>query len=122
MRILVYFTLIALIITAPRASEAQRRYNVYKTDRFGNKGVFSKPEAIIEENSLTGDWEVYEPSPLGFPNISRGPSYIIERDPLSSALDHDHDDDRHHNQDDDTFRRHHHHHHDDEGCNEEYGE
>jgi ABC-type nickel/cobalt efflux system permease component RcnA len=121
MRILLYLTLMTLMINAPIASEAQRRYNVYKTDRFGNKSVFAKPEAIIEENSLTGDWEVYEPSSSGFPDISRGPSYIIERDSLSGALDNDHDDDHHHH-DDDSFRHQHHHHNDDEGCDEEYGE
>ena len=119
MRIVGSLSLMALMITVPSASEAQRRYNVYKTDGFGNKGVFSKPEAIIEENSLTGDWEVYERSPSGFPDITRGPSYIIERDPLSSARDNDHEDDHHHHyhQEDDTFRRHHHH--DGEECDEE---
>lgn len=116
MRILVSLTFMVLMITAPNASEAQRRYNVYKTDSFGNKGLFSKPEAIIEENSLTGDWEVYEPTMFGSPDTLRGPTYIIEKDSLSGLSDHVHD---HHHLGDESLRDHHHHHDDGHDCDEE---
>ena len=116
MRILAPLTLVAAMMTSPCASEAQRRYNVYRTDRFGNKGLFSTPEAIIEENSLTGDWEVYEATPFGFPDTLRGPTYIIESDSLSGLRHHDHE---HDHPDDESFRRHYHDQDDGEDCDKD---
>jgi hypothetical protein len=117
MRTTMILALSTLIITAPSVGEAQRRYKVYKTDRFGNKGILSEPEAIIEQDSLSGDWEVYEATPFGFPDTLRGPIYIIENDSLRSLSHRHHDDDF-------NDEEHHHHHHpnDDTDCDREHAD
>lgn len=115
MRISIILALFTLIITAPSVGEAQRRYKVYKTDNFGHKGLLSEPGAIIEQNPLSGDWEVYETTPLGFPDTLHGPTYIIENDSLFSLSR------RHRDADDDEDDELHHHHHrnDDTECDGE---
>jgi hypothetical protein len=75
--------------------------------------VFSQPEAIIEENSLTGDLEVYEATPFGFPDTLRGPTYVIERDSLSGLGRHEHE---HDHPEDESLRRHSFDHNDGEEC------
>lgn len=115
MRVPMLLTLLTIIIAAPEGSEAQRRYRVYKTDSFGNKGILSEPEAFIEQNPLSGDWEVYRSTPLGFPDTLHGATYIIENDSLRS-LSH-----RHHDDDFNEEERHHHHHpNDDTDCDREH--
>jgi hypothetical protein len=112
MRVPILLTLI--IIAAPDVSEAQRRYKVYKTDSFGNKGILSEPEAFIEQNPLSGDWEVYRSTPLGFPDTLHGPTYIIENDSLFSLSRRHRDPDFKEEQE-----HHHHHHHDETECENE---
>jgi len=114
MRVPMLLTLLTIIIAAPEGSEAQRRYRVYKTDSFGNKGILSEPEAFIEQNPLSGDWEVYRSTPLGFPDTLHGPTYIIENDPLFSLS-------RRHRDPDfkEEEEHHHHHHHDETECENE---
>jgi hypothetical protein len=114
MRVPMLLTLLTIIIAAPEGSEAQRRYRVYKTDSFGNKGILSEPEAFIEQNPLSGDWEVYRSTPLGFPDTLHGPTYIIENDSLFSLSRRHRDPDFKEEQE-----HHHHHHHDETECENE---
>lgn len=118
MRVSVPLFALILTIVTPISTEAQRRYTVYKTNEFGHKSALSQPEAIIEEDPLSGDLKVYEPGVLGLPDKVKGPTYILENDSLlpfspnlpsleqlphlgdtlHSHRDHDH----HHHHDDDT--------------------
>ena len=111
MRTIVIALILPFMFVPRSEAEAQRRYKVYKADEFGNRSVFSKPEAIIEQDPLSGNWEVYDSTPLGFPDTVRGPSYIIENDSLFSIRDNDRSFDGH-----DDENRYRHHHHDEEHC------
>lgn len=83
MRAQVFISTVALVFSSPLLTEAQRRYSVYKTDSFGNKSALAQPEAIIEEDALSGDLMVYQPGLFGLPDRMRGPTYIIESDSLT---------------------------------------
>ena len=49
---------------------------IYETNKFGLKNI--TPSIIIDENSITGDFEVYSVNKFGLKNIS--PDEIIEND------------------------------------------
>jgi hypothetical protein len=116
--------LFVFILTTVTAipTEAQRRYTVYKTNEFGHKSALSQPEAIIEEDPLSGDLKVYEPGTFGLPDKVKGPTYIIENDsivPLNPSLERlpDLGDTLHSHRDHDDDCRHDHH---DEGDTDDH--
>jgi hypothetical protein len=51
----VIIPVLTFVVAFPYTSDAQRRYTVYKTDQFGHRSALSEPEAIIEEDELSGD-------------------------------------------------------------------
>jgi hypothetical protein len=109
----------AYLIPVAACHAQTRKYEVYKTDRYGNKQNILRPDAIIEVDDLTGRAEVYETDRYGFPDITQRPSYVIEASPfnvpLYSSLSSDKDCD-----DDDSINRRHRHHHYDEDEDDDF--
>lgn len=89
-----------------------RRYEAYKTDRFGNKRNILRPEAVIEIDESTDTARMYDTDKYGFADIISEPTYVIESSPFNSLrgsslssdedCDHGHDElHRRHRDDDD---------------------
>ena len=98
--------LLALIATVPQA-QAEHRYNVYRSDRFGLPKDPLHPSAVLEIVKRTGQGAIYEADSFGSPDLINGPTYIIESE-LGPSADHSHriDDEPCDDDDDDIHTRH----------------
>ncbi len=72
-------TLLLAIAAIPHA-QAEHRFRVYRSDRFGLPKDPLRPDAVIEIDKRTGQGAIYETDRLGSPDLFSGPKYIIESD------------------------------------------
>jgi hypothetical protein len=113
-----------LTVSLAQPASAQRRFEVYRSDRFGIPKDSLNPDAVIEFDEFSGEGRIYESDGLGNPDIIEGPKYIIKSEgifdlPLSinnhKNRDHDCDEDDEDDDDDDdddnSFGLHRHRHH-----------
>lgn len=105
---LLSLTIILFVLALQSATcHAQtRRYEVYRSDRFGIKRDALRPDAVIEIDEQTDSARMYDTDRYGFPDIRRDPTYVIESSPFNSLLDTNSSSDEDCEHDDHDSRRH----------------